>query len=165
MSSIKCPKCGNNNPPDSVFCEECGQKLTKAENFSTDFTAAPSAVNTAAFGAKKTCPKCGASFSNDSVFCENCGVRLVSGEAPASAFAPSPAPAPAPAPAFAPPPAPAPAPVFSPSPAASSFAPPPASAGGDPAPGGGLKINMGHSAADGSAGQNDSFKPLNSFDE
>jgi pSer/pThr/pTyr-binding forkhead associated (FHA) protein len=28
--SIKCPQCGNDNPPDSLFCENCGFKLPAA---------------------------------------------------------------------------------------------------------------------------------------
>ena len=140
MSNIKCPKCGNVNPPDSVFCEECGQKLTKNEDFSTDFTEAPSAGNTAVSRGNMICPKCGASFGSDSVFCENCGLRLIS-EQPSA-------------------PAPVPPPVKAP-----AFAPPPVSAGGAPAPANGLKINMGRSSSGGTAGQNDNFKPLNSFDD
>jgi len=28
--TIKCPQCGNDNPPDSLFCENCGFKLQAA---------------------------------------------------------------------------------------------------------------------------------------
>jgi len=36
--SIKCPHCNHDNPPDSLFCEECGFKLPQV--------AAPAAVHT-----------------------------------------------------------------------------------------------------------------------
>lgn len=47
-----CPNCGNQNPDDVNFCENCGTKLTETQ---------------------KQCPRCKAMAPDDSRFCENCG--------------------------------------------------------------------------------------------
>ena len=43
------------NPDDAVFCNECGEKLTRVTN------------------ANHICPKCGASNPTDAKFCHSCG--------------------------------------------------------------------------------------------
>src|SRR6476661_8710651 len=33
---MRCPNCGNENPDDYTFCDECGARLTPAEGENTD---------------------------------------------------------------------------------------------------------------------------------
>ena len=51
---MKCPKCGHDNREDSLFCEQCGQKLDE----------------------KMTCPNCGAEVNEGAAFCASCGQKL-----------------------------------------------------------------------------------------
>lgn len=46
------------NPDDAVFCNECGERLTRVTN------------------ANHICPKCGASNPTDAKFCHNCGMSF-----------------------------------------------------------------------------------------
>lgn len=50
--TIKCPKCGAENPADHKFCSECGGSLVK------------------------TCPVCGAQQEADDKFCGKCGTKF-----------------------------------------------------------------------------------------
>ena len=54
---INCPHCYQANSADSLFCEHCGQKLTKPQ---------PAGL----------CPQCRHQNTADSTFCQNCGHRL-----------------------------------------------------------------------------------------
>lgn len=47
------------NPDDAVFCNECGERLTRVTN------------------ANHICPKCGASNPTDAKFCHSCGRSLI----------------------------------------------------------------------------------------
>ena len=53
---MKCNKCGYDNPNDSNYCINCGEKLEKSNEM--------------------ICPHCGAKIYNDSVFCSVCGNAL-----------------------------------------------------------------------------------------
>ena len=46
------------NPDDAVFCNECGERLTRVTNTS------------------HICPKCGASNPTDAKYCNECGYQL-----------------------------------------------------------------------------------------
>ena len=57
-----CPNCGYKNTSDSQFCEECGTKLTDAEeNLKTTIN---------------LCPNCGAIAQEGDNFCAECGQKL-----------------------------------------------------------------------------------------
>ena len=47
------------NPDDAVFCNECGERLTRVTNTS------------------HICPKCGVSNPTDAKFCHSCGRCLI----------------------------------------------------------------------------------------
>ena len=53
VSGIKCPKCGHMNPDGAKFCLECGSKL-----------------------GGMVCPNCGAELKPDAKFCMNCGTKI-----------------------------------------------------------------------------------------
>lgn len=57
---INCPHCHYPNSADSVFCQNCGQKLIKPQ-------AAP---------APGFCPQCHHQNTPESLFCQNCGKKL-----------------------------------------------------------------------------------------
>ncbi len=63
----KCPKCGASNPPDSMFCLECGEKIVGE--------AKPAAAPTATKG-EVICPKCKSSNPPGSTFCLECGASM-----------------------------------------------------------------------------------------
>ena len=55
-SDVKiCSKCGNENSPESMFCNACGNKLENEDNI---------------------CPKCGNENPKESMFCNACGTNL-----------------------------------------------------------------------------------------
>src|SRR5215469_9171532 len=56
---MQCPSCKTDNPPDAVFCEQCGSKL------------------------EMVCPACKAAVSPGARFCKKCGTA-VTASAPAS---------------------------------------------------------------------------------
>lgn len=58
-----CPNCGCKNTSDSQFCEECGTKLTDAEE-----TIKTSVMN--------ICQHCGAIAHEGDKFCAECGQKL-----------------------------------------------------------------------------------------
>lgn len=58
-AQINCPHCYQANSPESLFCENCGQKLTRPQTPPKGF-----------------CHQCGHQNSSDSTFCQNCGQRL-----------------------------------------------------------------------------------------
>lgn len=60
---MKCPnpKCGAENPSDSIFCVNCGSRLSKSE----------SAINNTEF-----CKKCGAQLKSGAAFCGKCGASI-----------------------------------------------------------------------------------------
>lgn len=60
---MKCEKCGNEIADNSVFCDNCGNKLPKQQ--------------------KKFCGNCGAEIHNDAEFCGNCGFSVKNGIFPA----------------------------------------------------------------------------------
>ena len=61
---MKCDVCGSENPPDSLFCETCGNKLE----------AQPPAIGPD----QLICPNCGANNPPENAFCESCGFDLSS---------------------------------------------------------------------------------------
>ncbi len=63
----KCPKCGASNPPDSLFCLECGEKIQGE--------AAPLITPTVKKG-EVVCPKCKSSNPPGSAFCLECGEKM-----------------------------------------------------------------------------------------
>ncbi len=72
----KCPKCGASNPPDSMFCLECGEKIVGE--------ATPIAKPAAKAG-ELICPKCKSSNPSGSTFCLECGAKMEAEAKPASA--------------------------------------------------------------------------------
>lgn len=58
----KCEKCGNILTADSVFCNQCGEKM-------------PPLFESVADG-QPVCSKCGAPYDEDAVFCIHCGSKL-----------------------------------------------------------------------------------------
>src|SRR5271163_4012984 len=59
LAVTQCPACSATLPPDDVFCEECGVRLSDEP------------------AATKGCPKCGAGVEeqDESGFCMQCGFR------------------------------------------------------------------------------------------
>lgn len=59
IKNVKCcPECGRECSFDSVFCAECGAKLSQGDS-----------------GDVNHC-SCGAAFSDDDIFCFNCGKKI-----------------------------------------------------------------------------------------
>jgi class 3 adenylate cyclase/tetratricopeptide (TPR) repeat protein len=63
-STMKCPRCNNQNPADAVFCEECGSHL------------------------EAVCPSCGEANRLGAKFCKKCGQRLARPDAAGPEAAP-----------------------------------------------------------------------------
>lgn len=59
---MKCEKCGNEIADNSVFCDNCGNKLPEQQ--------------------KKFCGNCGVEINNDAEFCGNCGFSVINGTCP-----------------------------------------------------------------------------------
>lgn len=102
---IICPHCGAEVQGDSLFCCECGERLT-----------AP---------AQSVCPACGAENPPDALFCGMCGTRLAGAAAPAAPVVTPAAPVATPAPVVTPAPV---APAVTPAPAAPAPGMPPETA-------------------------------------
>ncbi len=49
---MECTNCGRENPPEALFCMNCGVKF------------------------ERKCPQCGAEYAEEAVFCVRCGVKL-----------------------------------------------------------------------------------------
>ena len=83
---MKCPKCGNENQSDAVFCDQCGQRLAQP------VTPLPEAVSadqpTAQAG---TCTRCGGVNTPGELFCGECGAPLEGPAPEAAAVAAAPA--------------------------------------------------------------------------
>lgn len=88
---MKCPKCGNENQSDAIFCDQCGQRLTQPEPAQPQVAvvAAPPA------GQAGICAQCGAANTPGEMFCSECGAPLEAPAPEALAVAAGPAPAPA----------------------------------------------------------------------
>ncbi len=72
----KCPKCGASNPPDSMFCLECGEKIQGE--------AKPVAAPAVQKG-EVVCPKCKHGNPPGSTFCLECGEKMGAEVKPAAA--------------------------------------------------------------------------------
>jgi hypothetical protein len=55
---MNCPKCGKNNPPDYIYCDNCGSELSSAMPSGNE------------------CLNCRHVNPADSAFCENCGSSM-----------------------------------------------------------------------------------------
>ena len=53
---MECKECGKINPPEALFCIQCGTKLARG------------------------CPRCGAVYPEEALFCMKCGARLAEDE-------------------------------------------------------------------------------------
>ncbi|MFW6067032.1 MAG: zinc-ribbon domain-containing protein, partial [Myxococcota bacterium] len=68
---MRCQGCGKENPPGSLFCQQCGTRLVSQ--------AAPGPTE------GRTCPRCGTSVPSHMRFCTECGQAM----APAAPSAPA----------------------------------------------------------------------------
>ena len=77
--SVKCPKCGANNPPDAKFCGSCGQSLAQIE-CPNCHTKVPGGTkfcpNCGSSLEAKNCPSCGTKLAPGAKFCPNCGTKI-----------------------------------------------------------------------------------------
>ncbi|MDX1662387.1 MAG: zinc ribbon domain-containing protein [Candidatus Promineifilaceae bacterium] len=62
MEPIRCAHCGAENPPDSKFCNRCGQAIRSH--------------------ARQVCPSCTTPNSRNLLYCDNCGTRLLGDKLP-----------------------------------------------------------------------------------
>ncbi|MCA9580153.1 MAG: zinc ribbon domain-containing protein, partial [Myxococcales bacterium] len=58
---MRCSSCGHTNPPEGIYCQQCGVKLAASD---TPPAASPG---------KKACPRCGGLNPTDMRFCTGCG--------------------------------------------------------------------------------------------
>src|SRR5689334_15222889 len=103
--AIRCPNCGNENPDDYAFCDECGARLTSdggvdATPLSEGATQAMGgtaagaagtpgvAVDAPATGGMVRCPTCGAENVAGAAFCDECGASLADAAAVGPVAAP-----------------------------------------------------------------------------
>ena len=131
---MQCPSCGNQNPDNALFCDNCGASLGAAAPaggipptvpaMRPPFApAAPAGmVSPPAPGGGAVCPQCQAQVMPGMPFCENCGAALT-GMQPTVISPAAPAAYVPPTPAYTPPPPP---PVYTPPPPAPAYTPPPA---------------------------------------
>src|SRR5438105_10693146 len=82
----RCSNCGNENPDDYAFCDECGARITgEGSMASMPGGAAPAAMaapaSTPATGGLVRCPSCGAENVAGAAFCDECGAALEPGVA------------------------------------------------------------------------------------
>src|SRR5215217_1502142 len=103
--AIRCPNCGNENPDDYAFCDECGARITpageavattvpegatQAMGGTADVAAgapglegAPAAYAPVG-GGLVSCPNCGAANVAGAAFCDECGAALADASGPAA---------------------------------------------------------------------------------
>ncbi|MDQ2807587.1 MAG: zinc ribbon domain-containing protein, partial [Chloroflexota bacterium] len=92
--AIRCHNCGNENPDDYAFCDECGARLTSDEGSTLAAAAASPAGGTPAddvslagatpAGGLVHCPSCGAANVAGAAFCDECGAALTDATASTS---------------------------------------------------------------------------------
>lgn len=63
---MKCSKCGTENREAALFCKECGSKMPKKEEKSSDIDLLK----------KKICGECGTENKEGALFCKKCGNEL-----------------------------------------------------------------------------------------
>ena len=75
QGNVKCEKCGAIVPPDSMFCNKCGEKLPEYDFSSLEIKEGVEPVSE-----EKTdgtlCPSCGAAIAPGTKFCEKCGTKI-----------------------------------------------------------------------------------------
>ncbi|HEX6607213.1 MAG TPA: zinc ribbon domain-containing protein, partial [Chloroflexia bacterium] len=83
--AIRCQNCGNMNPDDYAFCDECGARLTAdtssaaAAPMGGEPAATPVAATAGAgtmTGGTVRCTNCGAENVAGAAFCDECGAAL-----------------------------------------------------------------------------------------
>ena len=82
---MKCTKCGNENQPDAVFCDQCGARLAATPAAAAGPARPPRSRRSRqrplpASALPGLCPQCGAANTPGEMFCGECGAPL---EAPA----------------------------------------------------------------------------------
>jgi hypothetical protein len=88
--SMKCSQCGQDNPPDNKFCDNCGLELASASATAPTLPTPPAPQGKTLKAGQ--CPQCGHANPADSTFCENCGASFA--PAPSVPTAPTPTPVP-----------------------------------------------------------------------
>ena len=81
--ALECPSCKALNPPDGLFCHDCGGSLTSskteppepAPSVPRQPNSAPSAPSSPRLGGLH-CPRCGTTNEPGSVYCYQCGLPL-----------------------------------------------------------------------------------------
>src|SRR5437870_3838114 len=94
--AIRCPNCGNENPDDYAFCDECGARLPTSAGPGSSVVSsavAPTPDMVAPVeaapgvpsgpGGAVICPHCGAQNVAGAAFCDECGTPLPGGVAAA----------------------------------------------------------------------------------
>ncbi len=71
--AFECPSCKALNPPDGLFCHDCGGSLTSSKTEPPE--PAPSAPGSPRLG-RLHCPRCGTANEPGSVYCYQCGLPL-----------------------------------------------------------------------------------------
>jgi len=75
---IACPQCGNQNPEDASFCDNCGARLTAGQQMPQQPPQQVPGQIQPEPGAAPTCPACGAQVIPGEAFCSECGASLTS---------------------------------------------------------------------------------------
>ena len=73
--AVACSSCETLNPPDGLFCSECGLHLTESHTVPQEATPESSEL-TLPRPAGLGCPRCGAANEPGSVYCFQCGLPL-----------------------------------------------------------------------------------------